>query len=314
MEHELWATRPHLHGRFSRLAKPVLEVESGDTVCVRGIPDVSWGLEPPTSLTSPRKKVEPRDPKRDAGPCMAGPIAVRGAEPGDALEIEILRVVPAVWGWTYAGRGMANPAWNEALGVGGAPLTLVKWTVDRARGVAVSELGTEVAIAPFTGTIGLAPDEEDACGWTPRMQGGNMDCAELVAGAKLYLPVAVAGGMLSLGDGHVAQRGGELSGTAIESLLEEVVINVRAMKGLKIGLPRARTREGWVTMGFGKTMDEAAAGAVGEMLTLMEGELGIGRAEALALASSAVDLRVTQVVNPLKGMHAVWGRSGRLVE
>jgi len=285
----------------------VLTIDSGDTVTLSA-PDIGWGLAPPTSTTAPRRKVEPRD----TGLCMVGPIAVRGAAPGDVLEIEIKRVVPSAWGWTYAGRGMASVELNEALGIGAAPLTLVRWTIDHERGVATSDVGTTVPLAPFPGTIGLAPDEAVASGWVPRVCGGNMDCRELVAGSTLLLPVYVTGGLLSIGDGHAAQGDGELSGSAIECMLEALEIKITLRRGTRIHGPRiyaapdAAGRRRWITLGFGATLDAAAGSAASGMLDLMEEQLGLSRAECVALASSCVDLGVTQMVNPVKGVHAVW--------
>ncbi|MBC7835236.1 MAG: acetamidase/formamidase family protein [Phycisphaerales bacterium] len=138
-------------------------------------------------------KVEPRDAVSDIGPCLCGPVAVRGARPGDTLEIAIEEVQPGPWGWTYA-----------------------------ARGIATNQLGQTAPLRPFLGTVGLAPRAgEQVCPWTPRGSGGNMDCRELVAGTVLYLPVMAEGGLLSVGDGHAAQGDGELSGTAIECAMEE---------------------------------------------------------------------------------------------
>ncbi len=276
-----------------------------------GVPDVSWGLEPPTSTTAPRRKVEPRDPARDNGPCLCGPVAVRGAMPGDTLEIAIERVVPGAWGWTFAGKGMSSERLNTALGIGDAPLTLLRWTIDRDAGIATSHLGHTVALRPFPGTIGLSPNEDHASGWLPTIAGGNMDCRELVAGSTLYLPVMVEGGLLSVGDGHAAQGDGELSGTAIECAMEEVRVRLTVRRDLRIAGPRIRTAEGWVTLGFGATLDEAAERAVAGMLDLMQELLGLGRAEALALASARVDVRITQMVNQLKGVHAVLALRGQ---
>lgn len=307
MLHTLEPTRPHLHGRFSSVATPVLTVDSGDTVRFQ-TPDVSWGLEPPTSTTAPRRKVEPRDPIKDNGPCMCGPVALRGARAGDTLEISIERVRPAAWGWTYAGAGLATPAHNAALGIAESPLTLLRWNINHdhpPHGVATSHLGHAVPLRPFLGIIGLAPAEVDACAWTPRPCGGNMDCRELVAGSTLFLPIMVDGALLSVGDGHAAQGDGELSGTAIECTMDDVQLKLTLRRDMPITGPRIRTREGWVTLGFGETLDAAAGIAASAMLDLMIAQLHISRAEAAALASSRVDLRITQMVNPLKGVHAV---------
>lgn len=317
--HTLIADRPTLHAHFSRSAAPVLTIDSGDSVTIRGIPDVSWGLEPPTSTTAPRRKVEPRDPARDNGPCLCGPIAIRNSEPGDTLQIDLERIVPGPWGWTYAGRGMSSPAQIAALGIGDAPLTLHRWQLDigspAGRRIARSHLGHTVPLRPFPGTIGLAPDEDHAGGWVPRTCGGNMDCRELTEGSTLYLPVQCPGALLSLGDGHAAQGDGELSGTAIECMLEEIRLRISLQKNRMISSPRIRPARAaateadqprWITLGFGETLDTAAANAASAMLDLLTDELKIPRADAAALASSQVDLRITQMVNPLKGVHAMW--------
>lgn len=298
------AQRRCMHGAFSRSREPVATAQSGDRISF-STPDVSWGLAPPVDVVSPRRKAEPRE----AGPCMCGPVAIRGAMPGDTLEIAIERVTPCGWGWTYAGQGMVNAAYNAALGVGEAPLTLVRWNLDEERVWAVSDAGDRVRVRAFPGVIGLCPDEDEASGWTPKNCGGNMDCRELVAGSTLLLPVMVAGGMLSVGDGHAAQGDGEVSGTAIECGMEEVRVRVSVRKDVRVTRPRVRRADGtWVTLGFGETLDAAAREALNEMLDVMEAELGRGRAAVLGLASSCVDVRVTQMVNPRVGMQAVWRR------
>lgn len=317
--HVLDAGRSVLHAHFSRAAAAALTIDSGDSVIIRGIPDVSWGLEPPTSTTAPRRKVEPRDPSRDNGPCLCGPIAIRDSEPGDTLQIDIQQVVPGAWGWTYAGGGMGNAAINAAAGVGESPLTLLRWELDvgspAGRRIARNQFGHTVPLRPFAGTIGLAPDEDHASGWVPRICGGNMDCRELVEGSTLWLPVQCRGALLSLGDGHAAQGDGELGGTAIECMLEAVRLRITLHKERRICSPRIRPARAaatepeqarWIALGFGETLDAAAAQAASAMLDVMTEELKVSRAEALALASAQVDLRVTQMVNPLRGVHAVW--------
>lgn len=308
MLHHLPLERANLHANFVTGAAPVLTIDSGDTVSLR-IPDISWGLEPPTSTTASRRKFEPRDPTKDNGPCLAGPITVRGAKPGDAIEVSIEKVTPSSWGWTYAGKGMATPDWNAALGVDS--LTLLRWTLDAK--VATSHLGHTVSLRPFPGTIGLAPAtvEAVASGWMPRPCGGNMDCRELTAGSTLFLPVMVEGGLLSAGDGHAAQADGEVSGTAIECMLEELRLTLTLRSNMPLNGPRIlsapdeRNARRWITLGFGPTLDAAAAMAMSGMLDLMEERYQIPRAECLALASTLVSLRITQLVNPHKGVHAI---------
>jgi acetamidase/formamidase len=139
----------------------------------------------------------------------------------------------------------------------------------------------------------------------PRRSGGNVDCRLLVAGTTLYVPIPVDGALLMLGDGHAAQGDGEVSGTAIECPLEAAQVTLELRDDLDLRMPLARTADAWVAFGFDEELDRAAELALETMLDLMERELDVGRRDALALASVAVDLHVTQVVNEAKGVHAV---------
>ncbi len=303
--HALRPERRTLHAHFSRDRDPVLSIDSGDTVIFQTL-DVSWGMEPPTSTTAPRRKFEPRDPATDSGPCLIGPVGIRGASPGDTVEIRIEALEPSGWGWTCAGPGITPPPLLQAFGIGDAPLTLVRWTIDNARGIAVNHLGHRVRLAPFLGIIGLAPaDPGEHSGWTPRACGGNMDCRELVAGTSLFLPVRAPGALVSVGDGHAAQGDGEIGGTAIECAMNSASLSFHLHTGTRIDSPRARTPRAWVTMGLGATLDEATRSAANAMIDLITEMHGMTRAEAVALCGVCVDLRITQIVNGVVGAHAV---------
>lgn len=168
-----------------------------------------------------------RDPELDKGHALIGPVAVRGAEPGDALAVEIVRMRPAGSGYTRVG-GWSTLV-NDRLGLGGSRRQ-VDWQIDVEAGVARA-LGFEVELHPFLGVIGLAPGEPGVHSTIPpRSTGGNIDCRELVAGSRLFLPVAVRGGLLSFGDGHAAQGDGELAGTAIECAMDEMELRVDLLK------------------------------------------------------------------------------------
>jgi len=131
-----------------------------------------------------------------------------------------------------------------------------------------------------------------------------MDCRELVAGTRLYLPIAVPGGLLSVGDAHALQADGECGGTGIECAATS---RLRlTLCELPITGPLIRTASGWVTLGFGRSLDEATTSALSSMLSWMSHRRGWSRAEALALSSLVVDLRVTQIVNEVVGVHALW--------
>jgi acetamidase/formamidase len=131
-----------------------------------------------------------------------------------------------------------------------------------------------------------------------------MDCKELVAGTTLFLPIPVDRALFSAGDGHAAQGDGEISGTAIEAPVR-AELRLELRDDLPLEWPCARIDGAWLSLGFDEHLGLAARKAVEGMLALMERELELAGADALALASVAVDLRVTQVVNGVLGVHAV---------
>jgi acetamidase/formamidase len=288
---------PH-RGYFSRELEPALMIDPGDTVAFT-IMDSGWGLEPWSGgAYAPRREAE-----RDGdGHALVGPVFVRGARPGMALRIEIGDVRPGPWGAVLAG-GWESPN-NERLGVIGDG---VVHAYTFAGAVARSHLGHEVALRPFLGVMGNAPAAPGRHSTIPpRACGGNLDCKALVTGATLWLPIEVEGALFSCGDGHAAQGDGEVAGTAIECPMERAELTFgledRALSG-----PLARGADGaWITFGLDADLDEAAIAALDAMLALLGEELGLSRRDALAYASLHVDLRVTQIVNGVKGVHAVW--------
>ncbi len=309
--HAIVPERRTLHGTFSRDFAPVLTIESGDTVVYRTL-DAGWGIGPWEGEGNPwdneeanrKRKFAPRHPETDAGHALCGPIAIRGAEPGMTLEVQIGDIVPGTWGWTAAG-GWDSP-FNRALNLADKPGVHHRWEVHAGRGVATNQHGHTVRLRPFMGVLGMPPDTPGIHSTAPpRATGGNLDCKELTAGTTLYLPIAVAGGLFSVGDGHGTQGDGESSGTAIECPMERVELTFALRPDLALKTPRARTTEGWLTFGLDEDLNQAAYKALDAMLDLMSERHALPRADALALASLVVDLRVTQIVNGVQGVHAV---------
>lgn len=295
--HELPLERRTLHGHFSRDLVPVLTVEPGDSV-VFSAPDAGWHAAPADA-----PYVVERDPELDAGHALLGPIEVRGARAGATLAVGIDEVHVGTYGFTAAG-GWSSFL-NDRLGLADGDRHLLRWELDADAATARDQHGRTVDLRPFLGVIGMPPPEPGVHSTTPpRRWGGNVDCAELVAGTTLYLPIPVDGALLSAGDGHARQGDGEVSQLAIECPLERVRLTL-SLADLELENPIARIPDAWLTFGFDEDLDEAAAQAVDGMLALMGRDLGLERRDALALASAVVDLRVTQVVNGVKGVHAV---------
>jgi acetamidase/formamidase len=278
--HEIALERRTLHGHFSPDLEPVVSVEPGDSVRFAA-PSSGWFL-------ASGEQFEPRSDGLDDGHALIGPIEVRGARAGQTLSIAIDDVRVASWGVTLS----TEPH-------------VIRWELDDAKRVGRAGRWT-VALAPFLGVLGMPPPEPGVHSTVPpRRWGGNIDCKELVAGSTLYLPVPVEGALFSAGDGHARQGDGEVSGTAIETPVEaEVTLDLRA--DLSLEWPVASTPDAWIAFGFDVDLDAAAAIARETMLDLMQRELGLDdRRDALALASVAVDLRVTQLVNQAVGVHAL---------
>ena len=275
--HEIPLAEETVHGYFSNALPPVLTVDPGDSVRFQAL-NAGWRWEAGAELFE-------RDEELHAGHALTGPIEVSGARAGQTLVVEIDDVTPRGWGITF---GDGEP---------------FQWRLD---GDAWRLEMLAVASAPFLGVIGMPPPEPGIHSTIPpRRFGGNIDCKLLVAGTTLFLPIPVDGALLSAGDGHGAQGDGEVSGTAIETPVERAELTLGIRDDLELRMPVARTADAWVAFGFDRDLDVAAELATETMLDLMERELGLDRKRALALASVAVDCRVTQLVNDAKGVHAV---------
>lgn len=284
---------------FARDCPPVLTVSPGDTVTVRTL-DASGYLTPPAVLGDRPRRLLPGS----QGHCLTGPIAVEGARPGDVLSVHLASLVPGSWGWTVA--GAHDNALQRRLGVVPGELSWLLWDLDVEAGTATESRGFRRRLAPFLGVVGLAPAEPGEHSTVPPRPGtaGNVDCRELTAGSTLYLPVEVPGALLSVGDGHAAQGDGEVGGTAIEcAMTTELVVDLAPeppVPGVHATTPSAR-----LTFGFDADLNAAAADALDAMVTWVQVLHGLDRTTALALASTVVDLRITQVANRTWGVHAV---------
>lgn len=284
---------------FSRDTPAVLSVDPGDTVVVECL-DASGHLQPQSSPGQVRPLMFPDR----RGHCLTGPIEVRGAQPGDMLSVRFEALTPGAWGFTVAGR--REDAFTRSLGiVGGKPEWLL-WDLDTKSGTGTNQLGHTVRLRPFLGVVGMPQQEPGEFSTTPPRAsgGGNIDCKELVAGSTLLLPVTVPGALLSVGDGHATQGDGEVGGTAIECpMTSRLVLDLEPNPPLDT--IHALTPSARITFGFSADLNAATSEALNAMLTWLQALLGLSRTHALALASSVVDLRITQIANETWGVHAV---------
>jgi acetamidase/formamidase len=306
-EHELKPSPATVHrGFFDATLKPVLTIDSGDIVRIwtaTGNPRYYEALGVPREKIPAELHAAFEGVKDDArgDQSLTGPIAVKGAEPGDTLEVRIRSI--EVWlpiaAMSFRPNRSSLPedfpySRDKVLWI-----DLAKKTVDFAPGVVIP-------VRPFWGDIGVAPPV--AMGRinasVPNIHGGNMDNRDLAAGATLYLPVHVSGGLLSIGDGHASQGHGEVGLSAIETSLKGE-IQVVLLKGKRITWPRAETPTHYMTIGLHEDLNQAAKIATREMLNFIVETKGLSRDDAYMLMSATMDLIVTQVVDGTKGIHAV---------
>ena len=294
-----------LDGRIA----PVLTVASGDTVtleCLSGsievmAEDLAAFPIPPT-LAAIHAAGLPR-----LGPHMlTGPVAVRGAMPGDMLEVRIEAAEPAS-DWGYCGiRPLAGTIPDDF-----DTRYLSHIPIDRLRGVCRLPWGPELQLAPFFGIMTVAPpvDWGVLSSREPRAFGGNLDNKELVAGSTLYLPVMVAGANFSAGDGHGVQGDGEVCVNALEMSLTGrftlILHKAQDPATPMLRFPRAETPTHWISMGLHEDLDQAMRQALREMIALICERSRLSREQAYQSCSLAVDFRVTQTVNGEKGVHGM---------
>ena len=306
--HELKASPSTVHrGFFDASLRPVLTIDSGDIVRLETATGNPRYFE---KLGVPKDKIpaelyavyEGVDNDGRGDHTLNGPIAVRGAEPGDSLEIRIRSVdvrLPIAGQGFVPNRGQLPEDFPYAK-------DHVVW-IDVARKMILFAPGIEIPARPFWGVMAVAPPA--SMGRVPSgppgvLFGGNLDNPDLGAGSTLYLPVQVPGALLSIGDGHAVQGQGEVSLSAVETSLKGEV-QVILHKGQHLRGPRAETATHYMTIGLHADLDEAAKMATREMLDWIVQMKGLSRDDAYLLASAAMDLRVTQVVDGTKGVHAM---------
>jgi acetamidase/formamidase len=305
--HELKASPATVHrGFFDAALKPVLTINSGDIVRLETASGNPSFFE---SIGVPREKIPNELYQVFAGVegtgrgdhTLNGPIEINGAEPGDTLEIRIRSVEVRL---PIAGQGFVP---NRGLLPEQFPYQnyRVLW-IDLERQTVEYAPGVEVPVKPFWGVIGVAPPASmgRVPSGPPDVFGGNIDCRDLGAGSALFLPVHVSGALLSIGDGHAVQGHGEVCVSAVEASLKGEV-QVLLHKGQRIRWPRGETPTHYITLGLHKDLEEAAKMATSEMLDFLAENKGLSRENAYMLASAAMDLIVTQIVDGTKGVHAM---------
>jgi acetamidase/formamidase len=299
-------------GYYSAKAKPVLTIHSGDTVHIQtlstcGSPErleeegVAAADIPPYNADIYR---EVKD-KGPGGHILTGPVDIAEAEPGDVLEVQILKIdldTSFACNGFAAGRGFLPNDYPY----GGSKII----PLDRQRMVAKFAPGIEIPLHPFFGSMGNAPPPSagriDSA--PPWMHAGNMDNKELVAGTTLYIPVHAKGALFEVGDGHAGQGNGEVDITAMETFLSGTFKFI-VHKDQHLLWPRAETPTHYISMGFSPDLKEATTLAVRDMINFLVEQKHLSRDDAYMLTSVAVDVDITQLVDGNVGVHAMCPKS-----
>lgn len=302
--HTLKASPQTVHtGFFDAAIPPVLKIESGDQVNLSTLMLMDGQLRCGMTFEELLAKRQTYTDRGMGSHTLTGPIFVQGAEPGDVLEVRIEKLAPAGCGVNYHYPGR--------MSIGGLPEDFPEGQVktlqlDVQRMETTFAPGVVIPLRPFMGVMGVAPKPgEKRPAAVPDYFGGNIDNKELVAGTTLFLPVHVPGALFSTGDAHAVQGDGEVNVTAIETAMEEAVFRFVVRKDMKLERPMAETPAHWITMGFHPDLNEAVKIALRDAIQFISQTKGLTPADAYSLSSLAVDLRVTQIVDGNKGIHAM---------
>ncbi|MEJ2302514.1 MAG: acetamidase/formamidase family protein [Anaerolineales bacterium] len=272
--------------------EPRLEIESGDTVvfetpepCGQVTPD--WTDEDLANIDFALIHA------------LVGSVFVKGAKPGDALQVDVLDLKHKGWGWSghLKGFGLLAEDFDYAY--------IHHWKLEGDTcHFGVNDI--QIPYAPFCGTMGVAPGESGRTDTiAPGFHGGNIDIRDLGLGAKVWFPVHVEGALFACGDCHSAQGDGELCGTGIES---PMTVTLRfstkkdvSIKEIQFQTPSPLTKtdtEGYhVTTAHGPDLMENAKNATRYMIDWLVDERGLTRSQAYILCSEAADLKISQIVD-----------------
>jgi acetamidase/formamidase len=287
------ADQGRFHYVYGPYAEPALEVEPGAVVTVETHDAFEGKITSESDSPSALLNFPYLNPQ-------SGPIAVRGAEKGDALAVRVLSIAPR--GPQPVGTTCLIPEFGGLVGTGqtamlNAPLP------ERVKKVRVDEAGVHwsdritLPYEPFIGTIGTSPEIEAISSLQPDSHGGNMDLPDVGPGAILYLPVNAPGALLYLGDCHAIQGDGELCGVALE-IPATVEIQIDLIKGMTLAWPRLETEAMIMTIGSARPLEDAARIAYRELVRLVAAETGTDEEEAYMLLTMCGKVRLGNMVDP----------------
>lgn len=283
-----------VHASWNNALEPRLKIAPGDTVGFE-CREASDGQITPESGADVLANL-------DFGPIhpLTGPVYVEGAEPGDALQVDVLDLQHKGWGWNAVipGFGLLAEDFPDPY--------LHHWRLEGEECHFGNGSGIRVPYEPFCGVMGVAPAEAGELDTIPpRANGGNIDIRGLVPGATVWFPVWAPGALFSTADCHAAQGDGEVSGTGIETpttvRLRFDVVKDANLRELQFKAPSPLTKadsDGYfATTAHGPDLYENAQNAIRYMIEHLGREYGLSPSEAYVLCSAAVDLKISEIVD-----------------
>lgn len=282
------------HSCWDNSLEPRLVIESGDRVVFDTLEAMG--------------QVTPEWTSREFDACfdiskvhaLTGPVAIKDAEPGDTLAVEVMDFQHKGWGYSLV---------CSQVGLLASEVTETYLHHYRLHGERCEfNESIHIPFEPFCGCMGVAPAEKGRLDTIPpRLNGGNIDIRHLTKGTVVYLPVLHPGALFSCGDCHAAQGDGEINGTGIEAPMT-VTLQFELLKGRSVPEVQFRTPAGqplthaadsgyYVTTAHGPDLHENAKTATRYMLDHLMQQYGLKRHEAYALCGAAIDLKISEIVD-----------------
>jgi acetamidase/formamidase len=300
-------------GVFDTTLAPVVKIDSGDSVSFPNtwshfLNEMQPGV-PVDRLADMRKNNPGRGPHS-----IIGPIYVNNAEPGDVIEVRYRRCQPFTWGAVFNNPG----ALGTGLLAADFPQGQVKYVDLDLNAMKAQFLpGIHVPLKPFQGTLGVAPPDGYYPALTPGVtssvppgpHAGNVDLSEMSEGSTMFIPVWKPGALIFTGDSHAVQGDGEISLTALETRMQELRIQVILHKQKNFSWPIAETPTHWIALGLDKDLNVAMQLAARNAIKFLSSRASMTDLDAYALCSIAASFRVTQVVDIVRGVHAMIPKS-----
>jgi len=267
---------------------PVLEVEPGDTVTFE-TNDCFTG-----QIRSEDDLVTEIDLSRINS--ATGPVAVKGAEPGDSLIVEILDVRPIEWGVATL-----IPGFGQLIDQVRSPVTRL---FDVRDGEIRMNDRVRFPAKPMVGVVGVATDGEELSNGLAGRHGGNLDDHFHGKGARIYFPVWQPGGMFAVGDMHASMGDGEICFTGVE-IAGEVDVRFDLLKGKRSTWPVTELADRWLPHATAVAYDDALRLVAEEAARLLVDEHGFSLEDAFIFLSVACDAGVAQACKPAEGFGTI---------